>query len=183
MKKNLGHLMLDLETMGNKSNAAIVSIGAIEFDINSGEIGRQFYERIDLQSAIDAGLIINGSTVYWWLQQNEKARMEICKGGDSLHNVLEKLRSFFAILGDFEIWGNGVRFDVGLIEDAYTVCQYHKMPWNFRKERDVRTLVSFAPEIKENYPKIGTEHNSIDDCIYQIGYCCAIWKKIHSNMV
>ena len=33
--KSLGHLMLDLETMGNKSNAALLSIGAVEFDIKT----------------------------------------------------------------------------------------------------------------------------------------------------
>jgi len=180
MDKNLGHLMLDLETMGNKSGAALISIGAVEFDINTGETGREFYERINLQSSIDAGLIINGSTVYWWLQQNEKARMEVCKPADSLHNVLEKLRSFIACLGDFEIWGNGLRFDVGILEDAYVALGYNEMPWNFRKERDVRTLVAFSPEIKENYPSIGVEHNPIDDCKHQIGYCTAIWRKINN---
>ena len=181
MGKNLGHLMLDLETMGNKSGAALISVGAVEFDINTGETGKEFYERIDLQSSIDAGLIINGSTVYWWLQQNEKARMEVCKGGKDIAKVLFDLSEFIKSLGEFEIWGNGLRFDVGIIEDAYTALGYHKMPWNFRKERDVRTLVSFAPEIKDNYPSIGTEHNPIDDCKHQIGYCYEIWKKMHSN--
>jgi DNA polymerase III epsilon subunit-like protein len=69
--KKLGHLMLDLETLGNKSNSAILSIGAVEFDLETGETGREFYQRIDLQSCIDKGLIINGSTFYWWITQNE----------------------------------------------------------------------------------------------------------------
>lgn len=179
--KNLGHLMLDLETMGNKSNAALISIGAVEFDINTGELGRQFYKRIDLQSAIDAGLIINGSTVYWWLQQNEKARMEVCKGGEDIMTVLYEFSVFLKSLGEVEVWGNGLRFDVGLLEDAYVKAHYHEMPWNFRKERDVRTLVAFAPEIKDNYPVIGIEHNPVDDCIHQIGYCHLIWKKMHKG--
>jgi DNA polymerase III epsilon subunit-like protein len=41
---NLGHVMLDLETMGKRAGCAIVSIGAVEFDINTGEIGRTFCE-------------------------------------------------------------------------------------------------------------------------------------------
>jgi hypothetical protein len=180
MIRNLGHLMLDLETMGNKSKSAIISIGAVEFDINTGETGREFYERIDLQSSIDAGLIINGSTVYWWLQQNEKARMEVCKDGKDIMAVLYELSFFMKSLGDFEIWSNGLRFDVGILEDAYVALGYNEMPWNFRKERDVRTLVSFAPEIKDNYPPIGISHHPITDCKNQIGYCTAIWKKINN---
>ena len=46
------HLMLDLETMGTKSNSAIISIGAVEFDILTGKTGREFYRNVSLQSCI-----------------------------------------------------------------------------------------------------------------------------------
>jgi hypothetical protein len=177
--KKLGHLMLDLETMGNKSNSTIVSIGAVEFNIETGEIGRQFYERVDLQSCINIGMVINASTVYWWMMQNDSARKEICKPAEHVATVLAKLRSFMACLGDFELWGNGARFDIGILEDAFVACgQGEILPWNFRLERDVRTLVSFAPKIKEHFPFEGTKHNPIDDCIYQIGYCSAIYNRL-----
>ena len=180
-EKHLGHVMLDLETMGKKSNSAIVSIGAVEFDIETGKFGDEFYERIDLQSCLDKGLTVDGSTIYWWLQQNESARIEICKMGGHISEVLQKFSIFLNSLGDFEIWGNGVRFDVGIIEDAYIACGYEKTPWNFRNERDVRTLVSFAPDIKRQTNFNGVEHNPIDDCKYQITYCHAIWKKLNIN--
>jgi hypothetical protein len=92
--------------------------------------------------------------------------------------VLLSFKQFTLQLGDFQIWGNGVRFDVGILEDAYVACDIQEMPWNFRNERDVRTLVSFAPNIKEHYPSLGVEHNPIDDCKYQIAYCHAIWEKL-----
>jgi len=179
--KNLGHLMLDLETMGKNSNSAIVSIGAVEFDINTGETGREFYEIVDLQSCLDKGLMVNASTIYWWLLQSDAARKQICQPNDSLENVLNKLNSYFELLGDFELWGNSARFDIGILEDAYTACGYHEMPWNFRKERDVRTLVAFAPSVKDNYPFTGVMHNPIDDCKNQIAYCSAIWMKLMHN--
>jgi hypothetical protein len=179
--KKLNHLMLDLETMGNSSNSAILSIGAVEFDLESGEIGREFYQKINLQSCLNAGLIVNGSTVMWWLQQSEVARKEVCKVGDNLYNSLSKLTTFMRCLeSDFQLWGNGARFDIGILEDAYFACKIEILPWNFRSERDVRTLVSFAPEIKEGYPFTGTEHNPIDDCKHQIGYCSAIWRKLNN---
>lgn len=182
--KKLGHVMLDLETMANKSNAAIVSIGAVEFDLNTGETGREFYMRIDLQSALDRGLIINGSTVYWWLQQNEDARREVCRKGEDLSLVLEKFAAFMVEIDpDVQIWGNGARFDIGILEDAYVACGFQKMPWDFRKERDVRTLVSFKPSIKEHYPFPFNDiaHHPIADCKYQIGYCTAIWQKLNKD--
>ncbi|MBK0004878.1 3'-5' exonuclease, partial [Erwinia sp. S38] len=46
----MNHLMIDLETMGNKPNAAIVSIGAVFFEPDSGEIGNTFYSNVQLES-------------------------------------------------------------------------------------------------------------------------------------
>ena len=177
----MGHLMLDLETMGKKSKSAIVSISAVEFDMKTAKIGKKFYERVDLQSCLDRGLIVDASTIYWWLMQSEAARKEICKNSNDLPSVLMKLNTFMMCLeNDFQMWGNGARFDIGILEDAYVACDI-KGRWNFRTERDVRTLVSFAPEIKENLPFSGTEHNAVDDCIHQIKYCSAIWNKFNYN--
>jgi hypothetical protein len=182
---NLGHVMLDLETMGKRAGCAIVSIGAVEFDINTGEIVRTFYKVVNLQSCLNVGLFIDASTLYWWLQQSDAARQAICKPADSIQSVLEELRSFFACLGDFQIWGDGARFDIGILEAAYfAIGRGETLPWYFRNERDVRTLVSFEPEIIKNLPFTGTMHNPIDDCIHQINYCSRIWKnKNLSNKV
>ncbi|RPI81264.1 MAG: 3'-5' exoribonuclease, partial [Nitrosopumilales archaeon] len=150
--KNLGHLMLDLETMGKRSGCAIVSIGAVEFDIVTGETGREFYERIDLQSCLDVGLFVQASTLYWWLQQSDAARLELCKENISIQEALVRYRSFTTYLGDYQIWGNSANFDIGILEAAVFACGYTVVPWYFRNERDVRTLVSFAPQVKENHP-------------------------------
>jgi hypothetical protein len=178
MTENLGHLMLDLETMGKRAGCAIVSIGAVEFDIETGKTGREFYERVGLQSCLDVGLFVEASTIYWWMQQNEKARLELCEPAVGIYAALEKLRSFVGFLGDYQLWGNGARFDIGILEAAYFACGYKELPWYFRNERDVRTLVSFAPSVKENYPFTGVLHNPIDDCKHQIQYCHAIKKYL-----
>lgn len=181
MGENLGHLMLDLETMGDRAGCAIVSIGAVEFDLETGKTGRELYERVNLQSCLDVGLFVVGRTVYWWMQQDEAARKQICMPSESLSNVLEKFKSFTGCLGDFQMWGNGARFDIAILEAAYFACGYEHLPWNFRNERDVRTLVSFAPVFKENIQFKGTVHNPIDDCKHQVAYCTAIWNKLRYN--
>jgi hypothetical protein len=182
MNENLGHLMLDLETMGNRAGCAIVSIGAVEFNLETGKLGREFYERVYLQSCLDAGLFVQGGTIYWWLGQSEAARKQICMPSENLSNVLEKFKSFTACLGDFCLWGNGARFDIGILEAAYhAIGRGEVLPWKFRNERDVRTLVAFAPSIKENYPFTGVEHNPIDDCKHQIAYSHAIWRYFNDK--
>lgn len=175
-------VMLDLETLGNKSNAALLSIGAVEFNIETGETGREFYQVIDLQSCLDVGLKINGGTFYWWMKQSNAARDAVCEKSASIQDVLKDFNIWMEDRVDkVNVWGNGARFDIGLLEDAYVACGYDNMPWYFRSERDVRTLVAFAPEIKANYPNIGVEHNPIDDCKFQIRYCHETWKKLNHN--
>lgn len=177
----LGHVMVDLETMGRGFNAVICSIGAVEFDLNTGKLGREFFCKVDIQSGLNKGLKVNGDTIEWWLMQSESARIAIATGdGIDLQQMLQKFNFFIEELGcnTVQIWGNGISFDIVILTESYKACGYLKEPWNFRNERDVRTLVSFAPEIKANYPNTGVEHNPIDDCKFQIGYCNAIWSRL-----
>ncbi|EOB3134235.1 3'-5' exoribonuclease, partial [Escherichia coli] len=54
------HLMIDLETMGKNPDAPIISIGAIFFDPQTGEMGPEFSKTIDLETA---GGVIDRDTI------------------------------------------------------------------------------------------------------------------------
>jgi hypothetical protein len=169
------HVMIDIETMGNMSNSAIVSVGAVRFDLKTGEIGEKFYMNVDLQSCLDAGLVINADTLMWWLNQSEAARKKIIEKGHSLNRVLVSLSAF--VTKDDEVWGNSARFDLGILSDAFNKKGL-PIPWDFRKERCVRTLVSFAPFIKDAEKNTGVAHDALADCIFQINYCSKIFNKL-----
>ncbi|EPR6989137.1 3'-5' exoribonuclease domain-containing protein, partial [Escherichia coli] len=49
--RTCGHLMIDLETMGKNPDAPIISIGAIFFDPQTGDMGPEFSKTIDLETA------------------------------------------------------------------------------------------------------------------------------------
>ncbi len=177
--KTFGHLMVDIETMGNISYSSIISIAAVEFDIDSGETGKVFEINVDLQSCIDAGLILNADTIMWWMKQSDEARNSF-KNSVSLAKALQSFGDFCN--KKYQIWGNSARFDLGILQNAYNKIQLD-IPWDFRKERCVRTLVSFKPEIKNNFPYKGVAHNAVADCLNQIEYCCAIWKELNTKNV
>ncbi|EFD9134524.1 exonuclease, partial [Escherichia coli] len=65
------HLMIDLETMGKNPDAPIISIGAIFFDPQTGEMGPEFSKTIDLETA---GGVIDRDTIKWWLKQSREAQ-------------------------------------------------------------------------------------------------------------
>ena len=151
--------------------------GHLMLDIETGKTGKEFYVNVDLQSCIDLGLIVNGSTIMWWLKQNEKARKALTeKAALPIQKALLHFSEFCN--KEYQVWGNSARFDCGILQNAYNKAGI-PIPWDFRKERCVRTLVSFNPEIKESYPSLGTPHNAILDCYYQVGYCSAIWSSLH----
>ncbi|MCQ6172750.1 3'-5' exoribonuclease, partial [Escherichia coli] len=58
------HLMIDLETMGKNPDAPIISIGAIFFDPQTGDMGPEFSKTIDLNTA---GGVIDRDVIKWWL--------------------------------------------------------------------------------------------------------------------
>lgn len=181
------HLMLDIETLGNEAGAVITSIAAVQFDLETGNIGETFYKSIKIQDSLDNGLFVNGSTILWWLEQSDDARRCLIEGQKealSLSNVLYEFRSFIQGLqpADLQVWGNSNRFDMGLLYEAYK-ANGQAIPWKYTLERDVRTLVSFFPQYKENEPFVGVYHNPVDDCLHQIKYCVKTFRNIQNAQI
>jgi len=175
------HIMIDLETMGTFPGSAIISIGAVAFDLNTGEAGKEFYCSIDLESNLQIGLIVDPKTAKWWTLQSEEARYVLIDPNRiNIIKALKQLSKFLNIndLATLQVWGNSARFDLGILEAAYKAFEL-ETPWQFYNERDVRTLVSFAPNFKYKTRFEGTAHNPIDDCKHQIKYCSAIWNKLN----
>lgn len=171
----LNHVMLDIETFGTKSNSVIAAISAVYFDLESGDTGLEFNCLVDIQSCIDVGLKIDISTLKWWMGQSDQAREIVISGNEKIKHALEKFSNF---VGDNKyIWGNSARFDLGILQNAYDACNI-PIPWDFRKELDVRTLVFLNPTIKENFEYKGIKHNAIDDCKNQIDYCHLTYKSL-----
>ncbi|EJI5312433.1 3'-5' exoribonuclease, partial [Escherichia coli] len=85
------HLMIDIETMGKNPNAAIISIGAIFFDPQTGDMGPEFSKTIDLDTA---GGVIDRDVIKWWLKQSREAQSAILTDEIPLDDALLQLREF-----------------------------------------------------------------------------------------
>ena len=179
----LGHVMIDLETLGNKAGCVITSIGAVEFNLSTGQTGRTFYHTIDIQSCLDAGLFIQGDTLKWWFQQSKEAQEALFVDTKTLKEVLYLFRTWIQELGidKLEVWGNSNRFDMGILAQGYYATGSKEIPWKYSLERDVRTLVSRNPIMKEEQVRdtsVYPAHHPIGDCLHQIAYCNNIDKYL-----
>ena len=74
-------VMLDLETMSVRSNAAIASIGAVKFDTETGIVDK-FYRTVDLRTSKAVGLHVDPETVGWWNNQSKEARQALLKDNE-----------------------------------------------------------------------------------------------------
>lgn len=181
------HLMLDLETMGSSPDAPVVAIGAVFFEPETGEIGKRFYTPVSLASDMEAGAQPDGDTIIWWLKKSAAARSEICRD-DAVH-ISKALVDFNNFLHEYagehlsklQVWGNGATFDNVIMKQAFKRCGL-PVPWQFRNDRDVRTLVALGKLI--GYDPIrdmsfaGDLHNALDDAIHQAKYASVIHQRL-----
>lgn len=170
----MNHIMLDIETMGTSSNAAIMSIGACYFEPSTGEIGNTFHEQVDISS----NGVIDASTVIWWMKQDDDARSKFYNNGEAGHinAVLAEFADF--VKPNCQVWGNGIAFDNVIIRTAYR----GDTPWKFCNDRDVRTMVELGRVIgvdpKRDFPFEGVKHDALADSIHQAKYVSAIWQML-----
>ncbi|MCP3966933.1 MAG: 3'-5' exoribonuclease [Lentisphaerae bacterium] len=168
------NVMIDLETMGNNSKSAIISIGAVRFD--NLELGQEFYTNVNLQSCIDAGLTMDASTIMWWMKQSDEAR----KAFNSGVNLADALRDFTKWLGPGgEVWGNGVDFDNVILASAYDAAN-QPLPWRYWNNRCYRTFKGLCPSIK--VPRGGIHHNALDDAKTQAEHLMKILKRFNISL-
>ena len=161
--------MVDLETVGKWAGCPILSIGAVIFPRGEGELGAEFYQAIDFQSCLDVGLVADADTHHWWMQQSPEARAAAWDDQNKLRidEALQKFTDYLrkhSTLDQTLVWGNGSGFDNEILKLAFIKCGM-PIPWNFRGDRDFRTLKDLAPSVFVNSE--GVHHHALDDAKYQ----------------
>jgi hypothetical protein len=179
----MNDIMVDLETMDNVPSAAIVSIGAVQCNLITGELGEEYYRVVDLKGQKGT---INPETLYWWMGQSDSARQALLvEGKVPIVMMLAGFNSWLKSLSSPEklkLWGNGASFDNAIIRQTY---RYYDMelPIPFWNDRDMRTIVGFYPrQLQEKWRRTslrkGTHHNALDDAKQQVVYCSHILQEL-----
>lgn len=169
--------MLDLETLSSESNAVIISIGAVFFDMTGvSGTGREYYRvlKTDVQQA--RGARVSQDTLAWWAKQSEEARAVF-----DAPNKLEAddaLDEFAEWIGPNRyVWGNGADFDNVILGNLYKLYG-KKAPWSYGGNRCFRTIKNIVTRDKGSRlpDRTGTHHNALDDAKYQ-ALCCIEFMK------
>lgn len=161
-------MMIDLETLGKSPTAVIKQIGWAVFPnpvegkprvVDSGVI------YVDLQSALDYGLKIDGSTFEWWMRQDKDSRALMVVPGVDLRSALSLFIAIVETFRPVRVWARGLDFDLGMLRHVFSLfCM--EPPWAYNAGRDVRTLeeLHWAEPPARNAL---TLHSAKDDAVHQ----------------
>lgn len=190
--EKFGNVMIDIETLSTHKNAAIIEIGAVEFNKFTGETGETFNIIIEPSEWCRNDRHVDGETIQWWFRQTQEARNRFVNMPKDvyttdLNDALWKLKYFIMDCNSVDedknvvVWGNGSSFDIAILENAYNYF-HMEIPWKFWSVNDVRTIVDLNPSVKENckFDK-GIKHNAVSDCLYQVKYLTDTIKSLNIN--
>lgn len=173
-------VMLDIETMGNSPRAVMLSIGAVFF--GNGELGEEFYVRVDADSCVRAGLVMDVDTVMWWMRQGEEARASLASEGYPLKEALDTFAWFIGARGlggvadHVRVWGNGAAFDNVILGSGYRALRAPQ-PWKFWNDRCYRTVKELNRHVPlEKEKRVGVHHHALDDAKSQALHLMEIFR-------
>lgn len=187
--------MIDLESIGVETDAALTQISAVQFNPFTGQMGSEFNRVIDLKSSLDAGLSISAGSIKFWLTHpsvTQEARdVVMSKTGDQEPALPED--SLSSVLADFKKWikendiryihGNGSASDNVWVRSAYKAIEMEPA-FTFRDDICFRSLKTMAKRTgwKDEVEFIGVVHNGIDDAKHQVHVLSSILEHFGMNV-
>lgn len=158
-------IIIDFETFGNVSKAAVIDLAVIAFDpdptkVESFDTLVNRGKRIKFKLAEQKGKRLFGkSTVKWWKEQSAEARANLAPTENDV-DTLEGIKQFLDYCRENDVdpwksqaWCRGMSFDfpilVDLIRDLYRadgvdeedIDTFHQEPVKFWNQRDIRTAI------------------------------------------
>ena len=163
--KTAKHIIIDIETLGRRNNAAITQVGIIPTDKNFNALD-QYLIQIDPNVWNTCDRTFTGETLLWWMKQtNTPVSKFPTQIANSYKDLVEKINYIFRIYNteDSIIWTKG-SMDLFCLKDLY---EYFNMdiPWKFWQPRDIRT----AKEIIKDWKicKNTNLHNALEDAFIE----------------
>ena len=189
------HIMIDIETLGVKPSAPVLSIGAVAFDPEHSGWMEPVYHKgqphsfaasVDLADALRYGVGVEAGALRFWLGQEDEARAALTDGRYTDRSMIEALADLSRFVHSFSsesdeqirtnggprdvyVWANSNKFDLGLLEDKY-VRTAMTVPWNYARDLNVRNMgwlckTLFGQDGKPERTEL--EHDPLQDAIYQ----------------
>lgn len=179
MNKNV---MIDTETLGVFADSAIMSIGAVKFNLETGTIEDDpFYVSISIDSNTVQGRRIHEETLIWWMGQPKEAQAVFHEPKIILPSALEALSDWVRD-DDYKVWSNGADFDIPMLAHAFHNNDMHA-PWKFYNTRCYRTMKNLPHAVRVTKPVNALAHNALQDALFQAHHLISIYQSMSPVML
>lgn len=151
------HVMIDIETLGTCSDAVVLSIGAVKFNLQD-----KFYTTLNVDEELKTDAKVSADTLLWWLDHKEVKDVAMLSDINSEPNY-DKLSRLLEFVEPCEyFWSKGINFDFPILDNC--LRRYGLEPkWRYNKLRDFRTLEALTT----HSPISPASHNALDDAVEQ----------------
>lgn len=172
-KIEIGHVMIDIETLGKTPGSQILSIGAVLF-YGPERIAQPREWLVSGVSSRNAGFTVDPDTLAWWNRQTPVAsKLLYDVETDAAMPLARALTGLADMVGDGRhLWCKGVGFDFPILAEAYRRCGWEKAPWHYRQERCYRTLAALRPDIDPGENLFA--HGAAADALHQARHAARI---------
>jgi hypothetical protein len=160
-------VMVDIETLGTAPGAAVLSVGALAFDVETMEVRGTLLARIRPESCEAAGLTASPASVGWWMRQDESARVEAFSGVWELREAAEAFCDDWGRWLPGAVWARGPEFDLPIWGAAMRAAGVEP-PWRYWQARDVRTVLDWCGVDRASVARAGAAHTALGDCEHQL---------------
>lgn len=165
--KTAKYIIIDIETLGRRNDAAVTQVGTVIADENF-DVLDSYLIQVTPDAWNTCDRTFTGETLLWWMSQHNaptsnKMPTHIVH---SYKELVEQLSRIFIRYNTEEtlIWTKGT-MDLFCIKD---LCEYLNMatPWKFWQPRDIRTAKELIKDWKvfEN----NNAHNALGDVITEL---------------
>jgi hypothetical protein len=163
-------MMIDLETTGTSpEHTAIIQIAAVKFDITTGEISHDFFNRC---LSIPNTRRWDEDTRQWWSKMSDQLR--------GIYGRMEEpakvMEEFYWWLGgpscQLHTWAKPLSFEFPFLSSYFKEFG-PAMPLDFRKGRDLWTFMDglnfpYTPFNEKSVPFDGVVHDALFDTLHQV---------------
>jgi hypothetical protein len=180
------HVMIDLETMGVGRQPAIISIGAVAFELDQRVMidDPNFHVGVSLLSCVMAGLDVEPGTAKFWREQSPEAKVAVMTVQPclSLGGALDRFSSWLGQHGQTredgpQLWSNGPTSDMLWLQSAYHAAGL-PIPWTHRQPRCYRTIVEAAGLAREERARPVVEHDALEDALAQAKDVISAYRRL-----
>lgn len=174
--------MVDLETTGTRSDEnAIIQIAAVRFDLASGEIHPETFDRCLI---MPPKRYFDEETRSWWLKDKREILSSIMQRSENPAKVMQDFVTWARAGTDpyndtLRLWAKPSHFEYPFIE---SYCRQFEVqnPFHFRQTNDMNSWIrgrywpQQPPEFERLIPFVGPAHSALFDVFHQIKVLFAV---------